>query len=115
MDTDSPHNHAPGSLDSSGFFGKSDAAVLVYLRYSPTDEWQLVGQTGAGARGATYLQLPCALTHLRTARPRGADTVANNPSPVFTKPCLVDYFFEVRKAVLLGTCQRLATGQLQVA
>ena len=50
MDTDSPHNHAPGSLDSSGFFGKSDAAVLVYLRYSPTDEWQLVGQTGAGAR-----------------------------------------------------------------
>ena len=69
MDTDSPHNHAPGSLDSSGFFGKSDAAVLAYLRYSQTEEWQLVGQTGAGAAGNN---LPCsylALTRLTGCAP----------------------------------------------
>jgi hypothetical protein len=35
------------SLADAGFMDKSDPCVLVYLRYSAIDEWQLQGRTGA--------------------------------------------------------------------
>ena len=67
------------SLDSTGFFSKSDAAVLAFLRYSQTEEWQLVGQTGAGASN-----LPCsylALTRLAGRAPTRSRDGDQQPEP----------------------------------